>query len=92
MPPGIQPCGVDDSKAPAVEQERPDRAAATSTRDGDSLWAFTRRRVDGLYVLAAELIVRSGSDVIAVLDAGKFVGLLTSPALLAAAVGAPRIS
>src|SRR5438552_2231721 len=26
---------------------------------GDSLWAFTRRRGDGLYVLAAELVVRA---------------------------------
>lgn len=26
---------------------------------GDSLWAFTRRRTDGLYVLAAELVVRA---------------------------------
>jgi hypothetical protein len=29
----------------------------TSVREGDSLWAFTRRRADGLYVQAAELIV-----------------------------------
>jgi hypothetical protein len=26
---------------------------------GDGIWAFTRRRRDGLYVLAAELIVRA---------------------------------
>jgi 5-methylcytosine-specific restriction enzyme A len=26
---------------------------------GDSLWAFTRRRPDGLYVLAAELVIRA---------------------------------
>ena len=26
---------------------------------GSSLWAFTRRRPDGLYVLAAELVVRA---------------------------------
>src|SRR5690606_15155772 len=26
---------------------------------GDSLWAFTRRKSDGLYVLAAELVIRA---------------------------------
>ena len=31
----------------------------TGMGEGDSLWAFTRRRRDGLYVLAAELIVRA---------------------------------
>jgi hypothetical protein len=36
-------------------------ALLTSMREGDSLWAFTRRRVDGLYVLAAELIVRANT-------------------------------
>ena|SRR5579864_1166868 len=34
-------------------------ALLTSMREGDSLWAFTRRRGDGLYVLAAEPIVRA---------------------------------
>jgi hypothetical protein len=34
-------------------------ALLTSVREGDSLWAFTRSRVDGLYVRAAELIIRA---------------------------------
>jgi hypothetical protein len=34
-------------------------ALLTSMPEGDSLWAFTRRRSDGLYVLAADLIVRA---------------------------------
>jgi hypothetical protein len=34
-------------------------AAMTRVPPGDSLWAFTRRRPDGLYVLAAELVVRA---------------------------------
>ncbi len=33
--------------------------AMESVLPGDSLWAFTRRRSDGLYVLAAELVVRA---------------------------------
>lgn len=38
-----------NQNSPAMEKARP----------GDSLWAFTRRSSDGLYVLAAELIVRA---------------------------------
>jgi hypothetical protein len=34
-------------------------AAMMSAGAGDSLWAFTRRGQDGLYVLAAELVVRA---------------------------------
>lgn len=33
--------------------------AMASVGSGDSLWAFTRRKGDRLYVLAAELIVRA---------------------------------
>jgi 5-methylcytosine-specific restriction enzyme A len=33
--------------------------AMASAGPGDSLWAFTRRRRDGLYILAAELVVRT---------------------------------
>jgi hypothetical protein len=36
-----------------------DSPAMSRARPGDSLWAFTRRRGDGLYVLAAELVVRA---------------------------------
>lgn len=39
-----------------LNQNSPAMAAA---RPGDSLWAFTRRPRDGLYVLAAELVVRA---------------------------------
>jgi hypothetical protein len=34
-------------------------AAMLAIGPGDSLWAFTRRRRDGLYVLAGELVVRA---------------------------------
>jgi hypothetical protein len=34
-------------------------ALVSSVREGDSLWAFTRNKANGLYVLAAELIVRA---------------------------------
>src|SRR5688572_2681557 len=34
-------------------------AAMMTTAPGDSLWAFTRRMHDGLYVLASELVVRA---------------------------------
>ena len=33
--------------------------AMSAAAPGDSLWAFTRRKRDGIYVLAAELIVRA---------------------------------
>src|SRR5690606_4449410 len=33
--------------------------AMATARPGDSVWAFTRRKRDGLYVLAAELVVRA---------------------------------
>jgi 5-methylcytosine-specific restriction enzyme A len=33
--------------------------AMASARPGESLWAFTRRRRDGLYILAAELVVHA---------------------------------
>lgn len=36
-----------------------DSPAMAATAPGDSLWAFTRRRRDGLYVLAAELVLRA---------------------------------
>lgn len=39
-----------------LNQSSPAMAAA---RPGDSVWAFTRRRRDGIYVLAAELVVRA---------------------------------
>jgi 5-methylcytosine-specific restriction enzyme A len=39
-----------------LNQNSPQLASA---RPGDSLWAFTRRKRDGLYVLAAELVVRA---------------------------------
>lgn len=39
-----------------LNQSSPAMAAA---RPGDSVWAFTRRRRDGVYVLAAELVVRA---------------------------------
>lgn len=39
-----------------LNQNSPAMAAA---RPGDSVWAFTRRQRDGLYVLAAELVVRA---------------------------------
>ena len=38
---------------------------------------------------AATLMVRTGADVIPVMDAGRFVGLVTWSGLLAAAVGTP---
>ena len=39
---------------------------------------------------AAALMLRTDADVIAVMDAGRFIGLVTWCGLLAAAVGAPR--
>jgi acetoin utilization protein AcuB len=39
---------------------------------------------------AAALMLRSGADVIAVMEAGRFVGLVTWWGLLGAALGAPR--
>jgi hypothetical protein len=36
-----------------------DSPATARVQPGESLWAFTRRRSDGLYVLAAELVVRA---------------------------------
>lgn len=39
---------------------------------------------------AAALMLSTGADVIAVIEAGRFVGLVTWCGLLAAAVGAPR--
>lgn len=39
---------------------------------------------------AASLMLRTGADVIAVMEAGRFVGLVTWGGLLAAALGAPR--
>lgn len=36
-----------------------DSPAMATVASGDSVWAFTRRKPDGLYVLAAELVVRA---------------------------------
>ena len=47
-------------------------ALLTSIPEGDSLWAFTRRRGDGLYVLAAELIVRAVTSNVSNYRYGKY--------------------